>query len=624
MKSDEIKQQIFWFLRWCFIVSLVQFVVSYSISYLLGQYVWTDDQIMAMTASSGPFSAALNRLGEFEQKFFLFARTPQGVGVLIVFLYFYILKARNVPSAYWVNVVLCFAGALGLAYLSGWNYIVTVLAECVPACGWALHKFSDVPDVGGKDFHNMGGEYYRGNQLVRFDKTYKVFDKLSAKEGAGGIELFPGHTFVYRKETEGILAIGSPGSGKTQLIHHWAEEVYKRPKDRAIIWDNKGLFTQSFMGRPGVDLLAAWDKRSMIWLPGEDIKGYGDAQQMTDYLIPEKQYEPQDHFPNSARTIIKAIFCYLDAKGKPWGWSDVWKIINLGRKDLYTLLASFKDGQTAANLIIVEQGGRASAGDVYSTLLSKTEKTIGCFAKAWPQGGRSLRNWIHSDSKFLILGGIPAHSAIADATANIVLPLIINELLSGEDESGQRTWLFLDEMSSLGKIDDLIKATTTGRSKGLCVVAGIQDMGKIEHNFGLGLASSLSNSFGTKIVLRCSDPKTSEWASRALGDQDIFEKQVSTGTSSEGLFSSKTIRTTSEQKVLRTRAVFNSTEIANLENLSGVLHVSSWPLIMFKWVLQTIPKNAKSIEPAAWLSQKSSLNDDPNDTGLIKPWEVGP
>jgi len=47
-------------------------------------------------------------------------------------------------------------------------------------------------------------------------------------------------------------------------------------------------------------------------------------------------------------------------------------------------------------------------------------------------------------------------------------------------------------------------------------------------------------------------------------------------------------------------------------------------LIMFKWVLQTIPKNAKSIEPAAWLSQKSSLNDDPNDTGLIKPWEVGP
>jgi type IV secretory pathway TraG/TraD family ATPase VirD4 len=190
----------------------------------------------------------------------------------------------------------------------------------------------------------------------------------------------------------------------------------------------------------------------------------------------------------------------------------------------------------------------------------------------------------------------------------MAIPLIVNEILSLEDDPNRRIWLFLDELATLGKIDALLQAFSLGRSKGLCVVAGIQDMGKIEHHYNPMLAKSISNTFGTKIFLRCSDVETSQWASKVLGDQDIYERQVSEGESSEGLFSKK-IKTKTEHNVLRTRSLFTPTEVANFHNLQGVLQVSGWPLLMFYWVYRPIAQKARLVEAAAWVSKKASLSD---------------
>jgi type IV secretory pathway TraG/TraD family ATPase VirD4 len=405
------------------------------------------------------------------------------------------------------------------------------------------------------------------------------------------------------------------------MIYSWLEEVYKRG-DKAIVWDVKGTFIQSFVGRDGVDLLAAWDQRSMVWSPGEDIKNHLDCQQMAEIIIPRNPREIQQHFPDSARQVLEAVLIYLDAKGNAWGWADLWEIIGAGRKELSRLLASFPDGRGAASLIEGDSG-RSSAEDVYSTLMAHTQKTIRWFAKAWPaEGGQSIRKWVHSDSKFLILGGIPERAEFANATANMAIPLIVNEILSLEDDPNRRIWLFLDELATLGKIDALLQAFSLGRSKGLCVVAGIQDMGKIEHHYSPMLAKSISNTFGTKIFLRCSDVGTSQWASKVLGEQDIYERQVSEGESSEGMFSKK-IKTTTAQDVLRTRVMFTPTEIANFNNLEGVLQVSGWPLIRFWWDYQPIAQKVRLFEPASWVSQKASLSDPrPSGKSEGKQWRL--
>jgi len=614
MKTNEKFSYAFWCFKACFLTCLAQVVGCYLVSFFIRQFGLTDERIGAWVAPYGPVVTNLQGGGDLIGNILLVIRSGQFWGLCVAIVFFRILIIRRVPSGFWWLMVLVFLGSLGVSAMTSWQYLLTALAESVPACAWVIHKYRGLPGLSIDDYHNMGGDYYRGAQIVKGERTFKAFNILCQQEGAGGISIFPGHPYVYQKESEHGLVVGSPGSGKTQIIHHWAEEVYKRPNDKAIFWDIKGIFTQSFVDRPGVDLLAAWDARSIAWAPDQDIKNHLDAQQMAEFIIPRDSREFQEHFPNSAREVLQAVFFYLDGRGTPWGWGDLWAVISSGRKELCALLSSFKDGKSAAKLI--EGDNSRSAEDVYSTLLSKTQRTIRWFAKAWPKGGQSIKQWVHEDSKFLILGGIPERAEMADATANIVIPLIINEVLSLEDDPNRRIWLFLDELATLGKMEDLLKAFALGRSKGLCVVAGIQDMGKIEHNYSAALAKSISNTFGTKIILRCSDVDTSLWASKTLGDQDFHEKQI---TITEG--SSET--TKSQQYVLRTRPIFTPTEIANFENLTGVLQVSSWPLLYFKWAYQPIVQKAKLIEPASWISQKSSLLDDSaTEQGTTKPWGI--
>ena len=71
-------------------------------------------------------------------------------------------------------------------------------------------------------------------------------------------------------ETKHTLAVGATGSGKSQLIAQYIEQVIRRG-DRAVILDLKGEFT-SFFYRPGVDMiLNPLDERSIKWSIVNDI-----------------------------------------------------------------------------------------------------------------------------------------------------------------------------------------------------------------------------------------------------------------------------------------------------------------------------------------------------------------
>jgi len=298
------------------------------------------------------------------------------------------------------------------------------------------------------------------------------------------------------------------------------------------------------------------------------------------------------------------------------GLGDVWEIISKERKEIAALLSSFPDGRAAANMI---RGDSKSTEDVYSTLIAQTQQTIRWYAKAWPQRGISLRKWVHSNSKLLIIGGIPERVDLAQATANIAIEVIVNEILSMPDDPDRRIWLFLDELATLGKLDVLLKAFSLGRSKGLCVVAGIQDIGKIEHHYGHMLAKSIANTFSTMIFLRCSDVDTSRWASAVLGEQDVIVTQRSRGeSSSDKLWEPKTV-TESEHKQLRTRALFTSTEIAHFDNLTGVIRISGWPLLKVGWSYHAIPQGNNLVEEADWLKRKAKSNDPSPER---PPWRL--
>ena len=464
--------------------------------------------------------------------------------------------------------------------------------------GW--HGSSQTQHEAGIKYTSPG-KYQRGVQQAAYgsvERTFQLMTKKETPEGTpAGISLWGKNPFPFKRETQHFLNVGSPGSGKTQIIYPLVSQVYERG-DKAIVWDVKGAFIQAFAGKEGVDLLAAWDKRSIQWSLGADIRSQLDCQQVASIIFPPNPKDSQPFFLNSARQILEAIFMYLYSQGNNWGWGDVWSILSMEKKEIAALLATFEDGKALSNII----GGDSKASeDIYSTLIGHAQQTIRWYAKAWPKGNVSLRKWIHGNSKLLIIGGIPERTDLAQATANISVELIINEILSLPDDPNRRRWLFLDELATLGKLNSLLNAFSLGRSKGLCVVAGIQDIGKLEHHYGPQLAKSITNTFSTQIILRCADHETAQWASKNLGEQEVIITQKSSG-SSRG--EEHTTHSDSEQEQLKTRSLFMPSQISNFENLEGVIRISGWPLLHVIWNYQAIPQNQALVIEADWLKRK--------------------
>jgi hypothetical protein len=600
------------FKAWFFTI-FIQGVVMYILSYLFIKCVLTEDHFLGITTMPG-FSPAgapqyENAISGLRGFLLTIAQNNKIIinSVLMIFgfpFYFKWGKPCKEITAWMILFIVIFLCMVGVTWSSAGWWAWAYLTGCAPLWAFLSSHYSIGSSGDNNDLtsikYQTHGEFERGVKLVQYNNNSQAFARLTEKEtpkdGKAGIQIVPDEPFPFARENQHYLALGSPGSGKTQIIFPMKIQAIKRG-DKVISWDVKGTDTQALAGEPGVDLLAAWDKRSIEWAPGADVTSVLDCKDMADIFMPPNPKDAQPFFLNSARQILEAIFTYLRSNGKDWGWGDVWDILSKDRKELALLLSSFKEGKIAAGYI---SGDGKSGDDVYSTLMTQVQQNIRWFAMAWPKRGVSLRNWIRSDSKLLIIGGTPQRADLARATANIVIEIIINEILSLPDDPNRRIWLFLDELATLGKLDVLLNAFSLGRSKGLCVVAGIQDIGKIEHIYGHNLAKSITNTFSTMVVLRCSDVETSQWASSVLGEQDIIETQRSSGSSSKG-WGEDTVTSTHEQKVHRTRKLFTASEIAHFPNLDGVMRVSGWPLLDLRWPYRPIPQSKPVVVDADWL-----------------------
>jgi len=601
--------------QWALAV-LVQFIIIKILGSIAGRVI-TDDMIaMATAVHQGGIISALpfmQNVANLEAGILNILRSGVfwAIGPSLL-LGRYLLKGHKLEleHALVFSVILVALGDLA-AFIAGGPSMIDFgtnlfFLECAPVWTWVSdfflgwHGSSQTQHEAGIKYASPG-KYQRGVQQAAYDSVERTFQLMTKKEtpqgGKAGISLWGGQPFPFKRETQHLLGVGSPGSGKTQIIYPLVEQVYERG-DKAIIWDIKGTFIQAFAGKEGVDLLAAWDKRSIAWSPGMDIRSQLDCQQVAGIMFPPNPKDSQPFFLNSARQILEAIFMYLDSQGNNWGWGDVWSILSREKKEIAALLATFEDGKALSNVI----GGDSKATeDIYSTLIGHAQQTIRWYSKAWPKGNVSLRKWVHSDSRLLILGGIPERADLAQSTANISVELIVNEILSLPDDPNRRIWLFLDELATLGKLTSLLNAFSLGRSKGLCVVAGIQDIGKLEHHYGPQLAKSIANTFSTMIVLRCSDHDTAQWASKNLGEQEVIITQKSSG-SSRG--EEHTTRSDSAQEQLKTMSLFMASQISNFENLEGVIRVSGWPLLHVIWNYQPIAQDQELVIEADWLKKK--------------------
>lgn len=406
--------------------------------------------------------------------------------------------------------------------------------------------------------------HIRGRRRLQGEAALTAWVKDEG-EDADGLHIHPILPPITKsRETRHLLIFGGVGSGKTQTILPLMRAARARG-DRMVIFDLKNDFTREFASKTKtykgnevevVDaILAPWDSRSMSWAVAHDVDTLAAAREFSARMIPEAQ-GGTPFFSNAARQVLIASLVELQSESpEKWGFADLSKklvrpideLAEAARAHFPEALKALSDGQqnvTSAGVL----------GNMMSYL-----SVVFDLARAWPSPGIfSIRDWLQEKNKAtksVVLQHNGQFESLARAFNGAVLGLasqLINSPLMSESSS-RRLWFFLDEFPQIGKVESIFPMAEIGRSKGVRLVVGLQDISQLKKIYSEHQASALVSMVGTHIVTKVSSGETADFITEKLiGEREIERLDVSTSSGTgrtPGLFTPGGTRTSSWKPV---------------------------------------------------------------------------
>lgn len=361
--------------------------------------------------------------------------------------------------------------------------------------------------------HVAGRQMYSG-YIAR--KMLKKQADADCKTSGTGIKLHPSFDWNLSldRESRHFLITGSIGGGKTQIILPMLKAAMERG-DRLIIYDNKGDFTSLF---PDVALLAPWDERTFVWDIAKDCSNTQDARELAARLIPPGE-DPMWH--SAARQIMAAVIMKLQHDlGKNWTWADLHEMSSARLNDIIPELQRY-----VPELRFILGEGPSKTKQSILIYLAASMDLIADLRAAWGDvsAGKSFSfaEWLMNENpehKVIILQGSGRYTELTKAYIQSAIAIVTGRINSPEfsDSKTRRLWVILDEFPQLGELREFQPLLEVGRSKGVRVVLGLQDISQVKQTYGEHVASSWSSMVGTQIVVRVNPGDTANFISREL------------------------------------------------------------------------------------------------------------
>lgn len=326
-------------------------------------------------------------------------------------------------------------------------------------------------------------------------------------------------------EVSHLLMLGSTGSGKTQAIAKLLNDIFARG-DKVVMLDTKGDYTAYACDPEKAFLISPGDARTPTWEVGSDIPSQLDLEVLLDALV-EKEGSDNPIWPLSARAALKAVILKL-----------------LDRKRNF----NFKDLDEELLPANIRMAAKVYDPKLYDTIKDPTNETgqsvlftlnsmSGGLSSLYGNGREafSVSNFLNDPSKSrLILRRHPSQEFTFKLSARLLLGVLQVQVLSMPDSKKRRVWVILDELAVLGEFRPLIEFLERGRSKGLCVVAGIQDYGTIEKYYKEE-SRSLYTNFVSKIFLAMKEPNSAKYYADSIGENTY--DRVTTTANKNSIFS---------------------------------------------------------------------------------------
>jgi hypothetical protein len=333
-------------------------------------------------------------------------------------------------------------------------------------------------------------------------------------------------TVPREEENEGLLLLGDPGTGKSQIMHLLIDEIASRKQFEAIvIYDPVGEFLEQHYDPETDIILNPLDARCPYWNPVDEIENVSDETSAPErYFIAESFFPDHPHSSPTTQFFNKAarsIFAHLlGFKPSPE------RLVQMLTDE--ELIDACVAGTEHAHLI--DRAAKAQRAGVLATL-----SEVGASLKLLPtleqcDGRRfTFREWAQRRNRCIFITSTQSTREALRRTHAAWFNFLFGKLMgTSVTTSGQRPcWVMIDEAHSLKRLPALETALVEGRKYRVKIVLGTQNKTQIEQSYERISATMLAASH-TKSFGRINESDSARWVSDMIGQQEIERPRVST------------------------------------------------------------------------------------------------
>jgi hypothetical protein len=420
-------------------------------------------------------------------------------------------------------------------------------------------------------------------------------------------------TIPRKEENEGLLLLGDPGTGKSQVIHQLLTVINSRIRLEAFVcYDPAGEFTERHFN-PGCDLiLNPLDERCPYWSPSGEIEGEGDTSGPQRQFIAESFFPDHPHaspsnqfFVNAARSIFARMLAFNPTPDE---------LIKMLADD--AIIDRCVEGTEHAHLIT--KAAKPQRAGVLATL-----SEIGESLKLLPppssdlvkQNPFSLTEWAQTRPGGIFITSDQSTRESLRRLHAAWLNILLGKLLAPPADGTENNpcWMLIDEAHALKRLPALETALVEARKYKVKMVLGTQNKAQFEQHYDRNAATMLASSHA-KILFRCNEPNSARWVSDLIGQQETEKPRIST-TSSVQTYGRDSMNYANE---VDRQPVVSVEEIMALKNLQGYWKYGD-VVVPFEIKPVQLPKRYPAFKPRKprLLTESSPLIQLPVETPTV-------
>lgn len=344
----------------------------------------------------------------------------------------------------------------------------------------------------------------------------------------------------------GCLAVAAPGGGKTNLFDMILSRLLTDMdnQDVIIIFDTKGDYLAEFGSRipeeERVVIGSGWEYRKitsyhnifaeimprgvdgkLVYTPDSDV----DALEIAELFFQQMHSETQPVFPAMAEQIVAGIIIYFMRRY----WRE-----DQSRLNNQELIHFFQSRTTEELKAVFEEDYMEDYKSCISYISGKGTQTqgvnsyigailrkmfIGPFAMADPAREFSMMHILTGSKRTVVFieYDLKRGNALAPMYG-ILIDQALKNALGGRGDTRKNVYLLLDEWALLPKLKYAADSLSFGRSQGVKVMAGIQNISAIEDLYGEAGARNILAGFQNIFAFRITDYHTRRFLVERLGE----------------------------------------------------------------------------------------------------------